>query len=284
MSFAFVRVDVEASLLICEDCHGEAFNGLFREFKESNFAGQIILIQYLILIHHISVPTKEDSMAEDDDVEITGKIRDKLIERKQDWAREGRLLTGTTADPERERLPPGQRLVKDWPVLDLGAEPDVTEQKFRLDIDGAVENRLSLRLDEFMALPMLESMSDMHCVTQWSRYDNNWKGVSARALLEIVQPRPEVNHVIFTSYDGYTTNIRLDQFNQPDVFLVHQWEGKPITREHGGPVRMLVPRLYLWKSAKWLRRIHFTISDHPGFWEVRGYHNNADPWQEERYG
>jgi DMSO/TMAO reductase YedYZ molybdopterin-dependent catalytic subunit len=220
---------------------------------------------------------------DEDDIEITGQIREKLIERKQDWAREGRLLTGTTADPDHDRLPPGQRLVKDWPVLDLGAEPNVTEQKFRLDVDGAVEHRLSLRLDEFMALPMAEDVSDIHCVTQWSRYDNRWRGVSAQALLAIVQPRPEVNHVIFTAYDGYTTNIRLDQFDQHGVLLVHQWEGKPITRAHGGPVRMLVPKLYLWKSAKWLRRIHFTISDHKGFWEARGYHNNGDPWREERY-
>lgn len=220
----------------------------------------------------------------DADIEITGKIKDKLIARKQDWAREGRLLTGTTADPARDRLPPGQRLVRDWPVLDLGAEPDVTPQKFRLDIDGAVEHRLSLRLDEFMALPQAESVSDMHCVTQWSRYDNQWKGVAARTILELVRPQPEAQHVIFHSFDGYTSNIRLEQFDQPDVFLVHEWEGKPITRAHGGPVRMLVPRLYLWKSAKWLRRIQFTISDHPGFWERRGYHNNGDPWTEERYG
>ncbi|WP_428492733.1 sulfite oxidase-like oxidoreductase [Rhodopila sp.] len=219
----------------------------------------------------------------DDDVPFTGKIRDKLIERKQDWARQGRLLTGTTADPDHDRLPPGQRLVKDWPVLDLGAQPDVTEAKFRLDVDGAVANRLSLRLHEFMALPQTEQASDIHCVTQWSRYDNHWKGVSAQALLRIVQPSSEVNHVIFTAHDGYTANIRLHQFDQPDVLLVHQWQGRPISREHGGPVRMLVPRLYLWKSAKWLRRIHFTISDHPGFWERRGYHNDADPWQEERY-
>jgi DMSO/TMAO reductase YedYZ molybdopterin-dependent catalytic subunit len=220
----------------------------------------------------------------DDDIEMAGTIRDKLIGRKQDWAREGRLLTGTTADPETVRLPPGQRLVRDWPVLDLGQQPNVTEQKFRLDVDGAVENRLSLRPDEFMALPQSEDVSDMHCVTQWSRYDNHWRGVVARALLEIVHPHPDVRHVIFTAYDGYTTNIRLDQFDQADVFLAHQWEGKPISREHGGPVRMLVPKLYLWKSAKWLRRIHFTISDHPGFWETRGYHNNGDPWMEERYG
>lgn len=219
----------------------------------------------------------------DEEIETTGTIKKKLIETKQSWARDGRLLTGTHGDPDHDRLPPGQRLVKDWPVLDLGVQPNVPEQKFRLDVDGAVENRLSLRLDEFMALPQADYVSDMHCVTQWSRYDNRWKGVPAQALLEIVKPRPDVKHVIFTSFDGYTTNIQLDQFDQPDVFLVHEWEGHPITREHGGPVRMMVPKLYLWKSAKWLRKIHFTISDHPGFWETRGYNNNADPWLEERY-
>src|SRR5579871_1973899 len=154
----------------------------------------------------------------DDDITISGRIRDKLIEKKQEWARDGRLLTGTTADPARDRLPPGQRLVQDWPVLDLGAEPNVTPEKFRLDIDGAVENRLSLRLDEFMALPQTEAVSDIHCVTQWSRYDNHWKGVAARTLLDLVQPREEARHVIFHSYDGYTTNVRRDQFDQPDVF------------------------------------------------------------------
>jgi len=219
----------------------------------------------------------------EDDVAIEGGIRSKLVEKKQEWARDGRLLTGTHLDPARDRLPPGQRLVQDWPVLDLGAEPNVTPEKFRLDIDGAVEHRLSLRLEEFMALPQTESVSDIHCVTQWSRYDNHWKGVAARDILAAVRPNPEVKHVVFTSFDGYTTNIRLDQFDQPDVFLVHEWSGKLLSRAHGGPVRMLVPRLYFWKSAKWLRRVQFTISDHPGFWEVRGYHNNGDPWTEERY-
>jgi DMSO/TMAO reductase YedYZ molybdopterin-dependent catalytic subunit len=208
---------------------------------------------------------------------------DKLIRAKQQWAREGRLLTGITADPARDRLPPGQRLVRDWPVLDLGAEPDVTPQKFRLDVDGAVENRLSLTLDGFMALPQSDSVSDIHCVTQWSRYDNRWKGVAAQALLRLVQPKPDARYVVFHSFDGYSTNVRLEQFDQPDVFLVHEWEGKPLSRAHGGPVRMLMPRLYFWKSAKWLRRIQFTLGDHPGFWEQRGYHNNGDPWLEERY-
>src|SRR5258708_6368602 len=119
----------------------------------------------------------------DDGVTIAGQIRDKLIEKKQEWAREGRRRTGRTAAPARERVRPGQRLVRDWPVLDLGAEPDVTPEKFRLDIDGAVEHRLSLRLEEFMALPQTESVSDIHCVTQWSRYDNHWKGVAARDII-----------------------------------------------------------------------------------------------------
>ncbi len=126
--------------------------------------------------------------------------------------------------------------------------------------------------------------SDIHCVTQWSRYDNRWRGVAARTLLELVQPRESSKHIILHSYDGYATNLRLDQFDQPDVFLVHTWNDKPLERAHGGPVRALIPRLYFWKSAKWIRRIEFSTADKPGFWERNGYHNNADPWQEERYG
>jgi DMSO/TMAO reductase YedYZ molybdopterin-dependent catalytic subunit len=207
----------------------------------------------------------------------------KLLAAKQQWARDGRLLTGQTADPARDRLPPGQTLVRDWQVHDLGSQPDVTPQRFRLDIDGAARRPLSLSLAEFMALPQQDSVSDMHCVTQWSRYDNQWRGVAARTLLAMVEPLPSARHVILHGYDGYTTNVRLDQFDQPEVFLVHQWDGRPIDRRHGGPVRLLIPHLYLWKSAKWLRRIELSARDKPGFWEVRGYHNNGDPWQEERY-
>jgi DMSO/TMAO reductase YedYZ molybdopterin-dependent catalytic subunit len=223
-------------------------------------------------------------MTKDDDIPMAGAIKQKLIEVKQGWARDGRLLTGTTADPARDRLPPGQLLVRDWPVLDLGVQPDVTPERFRLDLDGMVASPLRLTLDDLLALPQADSVSDIHCVTQWSRYDNHWQGVAARTLLELARPKAEARHVVFHAHDGYTTNVRLDQFDQPDVFLVHRWEGKPIARQHGGPVRMLIPRLYFWKSAKWLRRIELIGQDRPGFWEVRGYHNNADPWREERYG
>jgi DMSO/TMAO reductase YedYZ molybdopterin-dependent catalytic subunit len=219
----------------------------------------------------------------DDDIPMDGAIKQKLIEVKQGWARDGRLLTGTTADPARDRLPPGQRLVRDWPVLDLGVQPDVTPERFRLDLDGMVASPLRLTLDDLLALPQSDSVSDIHCVTQWSRYDNHWQGVAAHTLLELARPKLEARHVVFHAHDGYTTNVRLDQFDQPDVFLVHRWEGKPIARQHGGPVRVLIPRLYFWKSAKWVRRIELIGQDRPGFWEVRGYHNNADPWQEERY-
>lgn len=218
----------------------------------------------------------------DDDISLFGRLKEKLIETKQGWARDGRLLTGAAADPAT-RLPPGQRLVKDWPVLDLGVHPDIPLQRFRLDIDGAVESPVSLGHDEFMALPQEESLCDIHCVTQWSRYDNHWKGVATRTLLDLAKPKPEAKFVIFHAVDGYTTNVRLDQFDQPDCFLVHEWEGKPIDRQHGGPVRVLIPRLYLWKSAKWVSRIEISAVDKPGFWEVRGYNNNGDPWLEERY-
>ncbi|MGH7067147.1 MAG: sulfite oxidase-like oxidoreductase [Acetobacteraceae bacterium] len=224
-------------------------------------------------------------MAEADEagkVTILGRIKEKLVERKQDWARDGRLLTGKYATPE-QRLPPGQRLVRDWPVLDLGLQPEVALASFRLDLDGAVGHAHSFSWEAFLALPQVEAVCDIHCVTQWSRYDNHWKGVAAHTLVELVAPSADVAHIVCHSYDGYTTNVRFDQFDQPDVFLVHQWEGKPLPREHGGPLRMLIPRLYFWKSAKWLRRIEFVAVDRPGFWEVRGYHNNADPWREERY-
>ncbi len=219
-----------------------------------------------------------------DDGTALGKVKQKLVETKQKWAGEGRLLTGRTADPHAERLPPGQREVKNWPVLDLGIQPEVTAANWRLDVDGLVENRISWSFDEFRAQAQEQITSDIHCVTAWSRFDNRWEGVSTRHLLDIVRPKPEAKFVIQHSYDGYTTNVSLDDFTGDDVLLAWGWEGQPIPREHGGPVRLVLPKLYFWKSAKWLTRLQFLAGDKPGFWEVRGYHNHADPWTEERYG
>lgn len=223
-------------------------------------------------------------MAEDDDVTLTGKVRDKLVEAKQGWARDGRLLTGQHADPTHDRLPPGQTLVKDWPLLDLGVQPDVRPDRWRLRVEGLVQAPLALTLEDFMALPQVESVSDIHCVTAWSRYDNRWQGVAAAHLLELARPTQAARFVSFTSYDGYTTNVSLADFAEPEVLLAHSWDGAPLTRQHGGPVRVVLPKLYFWKSPKWVTRIEILGADRPGFWEVRGYHNHGDPWMEERYG
>ncbi len=211
-------------------------------------------------------------------------VREKLVAAKQAWAREGRLLTGQTADRTSQRLPPGQRLVEHWPVLDLGIQPVLNRDEWRLAVDGAVDNPLHWDWPAFMAQPQVEDMSDIHCVTQWSRYDNRWQGVATVHVAEAAQVQSGVTHVVLHGYDGYTTNVRLDHFIAPGCLLAHSHDGQPITREHGGPVRVIIPQYYLWKSAKWLKRIEFLTSDRPGFWEVRGYHNEGDPWEEQRYG
>lgn len=213
-----------------------------------------------------------------------GAIKDKLIASKEKWAREGRLITGAPDAAHARRLPPGQKLVRHWPVLDLGLQPDVTKAEWRLTVDGLVENAVTLSYDALLELPQTESTSDIHCVTQWSRFDNHWRGVAARELIALVRPKAEARHVIFHAHDGYTTNVAFDAFAAADVIIAHSWEGEPLTREHGGPVRIVIPRFYFWKSAKWVKRIEFRRDDQPGFWEVRGYHNRGDPWTEERYG
>ena len=211
-------------------------------------------------------------------------IKDKLIATKQAWARAGRLLTGKDGDPATDRLPPGQRLVKDWPVLDLGIQPEVPKGDWRLKIDGVVTAPVEWDYATLLNQPRFDDISDIHCVTAWSRYDNNWTGVSTRHLLDVVQPLPAARHVILHGYDGYTTNVALDHFAEADCLLAHSHDGVPLSREHGGPVRLIIPRYYLWKSAKWIKHIEFASADAPGFWEVRGYHNIGDPWSEQRYG
>jgi DMSO/TMAO reductase YedYZ molybdopterin-dependent catalytic subunit len=209
--------------------------------------------------------------------------RDKLIRRKQEWAEEGRLLTGKSADPALQRLPPGQREVKTWPVLDLGVQPKIDLKLWRLVVDGLVESPVTLDWAGFGNLIQSDLTSDIHCVTAWSRYDNRWRGVRVGDLLELVRPKPEAKFVLLQSYDTYTTNLPLEEFAAPDALLATHWEGAPLAIEHGGPLRVVVPKLYFWKSAKWVKRIQFVAEDQPGFWEVRGYHNHGDPWEEERY-
>ncbi|HEX5934853.1 MAG TPA: sulfite oxidase-like oxidoreductase [Pseudorhizobium sp.] len=207
----------------------------------------------------------------------------KLTRTKRKWAEEGRFLTGRVSRPEADRLPPGQHLVGNWPVLDLGQQPQVTTGQWRLDVRGLVNNPATFDWDALLALPQTELQSDIHCVTTWSRYDNHWTGITTRDFLEAVDPKPEATAVMLTSYDGYTTNLLLSDFAAEDAMIVHRWEGKPLTADHGGPVRLVVPHLYFWKSAKWLHRIEFLSGDRAGFWEQNGYHMRGDPWSEERY-
>ncbi len=207
----------------------------------------------------------------------------KLTTSKRRWAAEGKFLTGRVSRAESERLPPGQHLVKNWPVLDLGTQPEIALSSWRLEVGGRVEVPLSLDWAAFRALEQSSKVSDMHCVTTWSRYDNKWDGVSTRDLLDHVMPKADADYVMLTSYDGYTTNLPLADFAAEDAILATAWEGQPLSRDHGGPMRLVVPHLYLWKSAKWLRRIDLMKSDKAGFWEKNGYHMRGDPWREQRY-
>ncbi|KQV14435.1 molybdopterin-binding protein [Rhizobium sp. Root1203] len=207
----------------------------------------------------------------------------KLTTSKRRWATEGKFLTGRIGRPEADRLPPGQHLVNNWPVLDLGQQPVISTDSWRLEVRGLVDTSLDLTWDDFQALEQSDRISDIHCVTTWSRYENRWKGVSTRDLLDHAMPKPDATHVMLTSYDGYTTNLPLADFAAEDAILATAWEGNPLTRDHGGPMRLVVPHLYFWKSAKWLRRIDLIAGDAAGFWEKNGYHMYGDPWREQRY-
>jgi DMSO/TMAO reductase YedYZ molybdopterin-dependent catalytic subunit len=225
-----------------------------------------------------------------------------LIERRQAFAeRQAARGAGVFAGkkpmgsgpPNRHgmpKLPVGQRAVQNWPVLDLGDLPEVDLATWRLEVTGLVERPHVYTWDELMALPQTEDVSDFHCVTTWSRLDNRWVGVRFCDIAERARPRPEARYVHITAYDiapgtdiPYTTNLSLEEAMQPDVMLVHTWEGAPLPREHGGPLRMITPQLYAWKGAKWIRRISFSDTECLGFWEDRGYSNTAYPWYDDRY-
>ena len=208
----------------------------------------------------------------------------KLTRSKRQWAAEGKFIVPPGAPPERDRLPPGQHLVRNWPVLDLGRQPHVSLDRWRLDVRGLVSRPITLDWEAFRRLPQASMRSDIHCVTTWSRYDNDWSGVSTATLLDLVEPRDEARFVMLHGYDGYTTNVPLRDFADPAALIAHSWQGEPLTREHGGPVRAIIPHLYFWKSAKWISAIEFLGADRAGFWEVNGYHMRGDPWREERYG
>ena len=184
------------------------------------------------------------------------------------------------------RTPPGQVLTKKWPVLHYGeiptADPDAADWNLR--VFGLCEAPYELTYAELKALPTIEVKCDLHCVTHWSRLDNTFVGVPTRMLIERARPKPEAKFVMCHGENDYTTNLSLEAFTQEDCILTWEHDGQALTPEHGWPLRGLVPRLYLWKSAKWIRGLELRATDAPGFWEQNGYHMRGDPWKEERFG
>jgi DMSO/TMAO reductase YedYZ molybdopterin-dependent catalytic subunit len=181
------------------------------------------------------------------------------------------------------RVPPGQYLTERFPVLTVGKNPKFDLETWDFGVFGGVENRLRLTWDELMALPQKEIVTDIHCVTRWSKLDTVWRGVPVSEMLDRAGVMKDVTHVMAYSDGGYTTNLPLEVALDDDVLLAHTYDGKPLEPEHGAPLRLLVPKRYFWKSAKFLRKLELMPADRMGFWELNGYHNDADPWQEQRH-
>jgi DMSO/TMAO reductase YedYZ molybdopterin-dependent catalytic subunit len=208
----------------------------------------------------------------------------RYIEAKEKWAQKQKARGVTSRDlASTDRLPPGQKLTTGFPVLDLGVQPEIALSDWRLSVSGEVEKPATLSWTEFNSLPQVDDVSDFHCVTTWSKYDCRWGGVAFTTLYEMVQPKAEAKFVYFTSYDGYSTNVPVAACLDDDVLIATRFDGAPLSREHGGPARVIIPKLYAWKGAKFVSGVTFLTEDKLGFWEVRGYSNTADPWKEERY-
>ena len=182
------------------------------------------------------------------------------------------------------RIPQGQSRVTDFPVLDMGIRPSINTPTWTLRLFGLVNHEITLDWKTFKSLPQTKVVADMHCVTRWSQLDMNWEGVLARDLVALVQPAEAAQFVTLHGADGYTTNLPLYALLDDDVIIAHSVLSEPLSMEHGWPARLVVPKRYAWKGAKWISGIEFHAKDRPGFWEVRGYHNDADPWKEERFG
>jgi DMSO/TMAO reductase YedYZ molybdopterin-dependent catalytic subunit len=181
------------------------------------------------------------------------------------------------------RVPPGQVVTRKWPVLHYGDVPRVDIATWRFRIFGLVEEEVTLTYQDFMNLPRTRVTCDIHCVTRWSRLDNEFEGVRVRDVIGLARVKPEARYVMFHAEGGWTTNLPLADLMRDDVLFAWRWNGQDLTPEHGWPLRVVVPHLYFWKSAKWVRAMEFMAEDRPGFWERNGYHRYGDPWREERY-
>jgi DMSO/TMAO reductase YedYZ molybdopterin-dependent catalytic subunit len=195
-----------------------------------------------------------------------------------------RGFTGKRRQAEvASRVPPGQYVTPDFPVLSAGPTPRTPLERWSFAIEGLVGEPVRWSWEEFLRLPAQSFDVDIHCVTKWSKLDTHWRGVSVDTLFEQVELDPKAMYVIAHSDGGYTTNIPLVEIINGQAFVAYQYEGQPLAAEHGGPARLVVPHLYFWKSAKWVRGLRLIQEDRPGFWESLGYSNHGDPWKEERY-
>jgi DMSO/TMAO reductase YedYZ molybdopterin-dependent catalytic subunit len=204
----------------------------------------------------------------------------KLIAGKIAIAQKGSIAGKPNANI---RVPTGQKQVNNFPVLDMGIKPWIGTADWRLRVFGLVQNELDLDWAAYKALPQITDISDFHCVTRWSQLDMDWQGVRARDVLALAMPLSNAKFVTLNGYDGYTTNLPLEALLDDDVLIAHSVLGQTLTKDHGGPVRMVVPKRYAWKGAKWLKAIELHEHDRRGFWEVRGYHNQANPFLEQRF-
>jgi DMSO/TMAO reductase YedYZ molybdopterin-dependent catalytic subunit len=195
-----------------------------------------------------------------------------------------RLLGGPeVSDEQRARVPPGQYVTEKWPILHYGSVPRVDLSTWDFRVWGEVEEPFSFGWDEFRAMPRKSVHTDVHCVTRWSRLDMDFTGVPIQHILERARLKPSARFVLAHAEQGYTTNLPLEILDDDDVLLADEADGQPLAPEHGSPLRLVVPKRYFWKSAKWIRALQFLERDQPGFWERYGYHNDADPWQEQRF-
>jgi DMSO/TMAO reductase YedYZ molybdopterin-dependent catalytic subunit len=192
-------------------------------------------------------------------------------------------LRGKIDREDLPRVPPGQFVTNGWPVLHYGDVPSFDPLTWDFKVWGLVERPITLDYEAFRELPTTQVVTDIHCVTRWSKLGQTWEGVPMRHIFEQVQPKPAARFVIAHSEQGFTANLPIGALMDDDVLLAYRADGEDLTPEHGWPLRLFVPRRYFWKSAKWLRGLEFTAEDLPGFWEQNGYNNNADPWKEERY-
>ncbi len=208
---------------------------------------------------------------------------EKLIAGKVRLAAKGNAKSAKPLSENAARVPAGQTEVKNFPILDLGILPEVNQANWQLRVYGLVAQEINLDWQAYLALPQIEDTSDFHCVTRWTRLDMNWVGVKASDILKLATPSENAKFVTLHGYDGYTTNLPIDALLDDDVIIAHSVLGYPLTTAHGGPVRIIVPKRYAWKGAKWLKALELHAEDRLGFWEQRGYHNEADPFKEQRF-